>query len=255
MRLMIPTRESLQDRANVAGIDTFLGCEVGEFERGGRKQLAFLLEQGLSPSSRLLDVGCGALRIGYWAMRLLDPGHYFGIEPNVAMRNVGLSMVEDEVLERAKPQFSENEDFDFSVFGEQFEFVFASSIWTHASTEQIQAMLASFAVSATPDGVFLTSYHPVSSVWRQLSVRYPRSAHELAVRVPLTELSPYIARLPAKDPAGDGWAGRSHVSKTGGKHKRSLSWIAKEAAQHDLIAELMPHRIGTGQSWLRIRRG
>ncbi len=170
------------------------------------------------------------------------------------MRNVGLAMVEEEVLDRAKPHFSENEDFDFSVFGEQFDFVFASSIWTHASQEQIRAMLSSFAACATSDGVFLTSYHPVSLVWKQLSIRYPRVAHQLAIRVPLTELSPYIAQLPSKGPAGDSWAGRSHTSKTGGKNKRSLGWIAGEAARYDLTAELMPHRIGTGQSWLRIRR-
>jgi ubiquinone/menaquinone biosynthesis C-methylase UbiE len=65
----------------------------------GRLCLEVLLREGLSPSSRVLDVGCGALCVGYWLMRFLDPGCYLGIERNREMLKVGMEHVlEPEVL-------------------------------------------------------------------------------------------------------------------------------------------------------------
>jgi SAM-dependent methyltransferase len=216
--------------------------------------LGLLLEEGITPSSRLLDVGCGALRLGYWAMRLLDPGHYYAIEPNIEMRDVGLALIEEEVIRRAEPHFSENDDFDFSVFGEEFDFVFAGSVWTHASRQQIRTMLASFATSSSPSGVLLASYGPTSRVWRQINTRYPRAASEVASRLPLTELSPLIARLPSKEAPGERWEGRSHESQMRGVNKRSLRWLAKECSCLGLEVALRPFRPELVQFWLRIRR-
>ena len=57
----------------------FLGGPPGErsFEKIGRSQLVILLKNGLYPNSRVLDVGCGALRGGYWLINFLQPGCYF----------------------------------------------------------------------------------------------------------------------------------------------------------------------------------
>jgi hypothetical protein len=112
---------SLQERAERVGQTRFLGCPIAEFESGGRMMFEVLLREGLAPSSRVLDVGCGALRLGYWVMRFLDPGCYFGIEPNVEMRELGLELIEPDVINRAQPSFSEDTSFDFSVFGERFD--------------------------------------------------------------------------------------------------------------------------------------
>jgi len=59
----------------------FLGVPVETFELGGRRHLITLLNEGLNPESKLLDVGCGCLRIAYWLARFLDTGCYYGIEP------------------------------------------------------------------------------------------------------------------------------------------------------------------------------
>src|SRR6516225_10147635 len=122
-------RESLQDRSERLAETVFLGGPKHDFERVGRLGFEVLLAEQLRPSSRVLDVGCGALRLGYWLMRFLDPGCYFGIEPQQEMLNVGLQqLVEPEVVQRAQARFAANDDFDFSVFGERFDFVIARSI-------------------------------------------------------------------------------------------------------------------------------
>ncbi|HYM54637.1 MAG TPA: class I SAM-dependent methyltransferase, partial [Solirubrobacteraceae bacterium] len=144
---------SLQDKSERLATQMFLGGPKRDFEQVGRLCLEVLLRERLRPSSRVLDVGCGALRVGYWLMRFLDTGCYYGIEPNRKMLETGLEeLVEPEVVERAGARFAYNDDFDLSVFGEQFDFVLARSIWTHASKVQIRALLSSFTAAAAPEG-------------------------------------------------------------------------------------------------------
>jgi len=59
----------------------FLGVPRETFEAGGRAQLDRLLRHGLTPNSKVLDIGCGCLRVAYWLIRFLDSDCYSGIEP------------------------------------------------------------------------------------------------------------------------------------------------------------------------------
>lgn len=251
------TEQTLQARAERLAETHFLGGPTWTFERVGRHGLEVLLEEGLTPASRVLDVGCGALRLGYWLMRLLDPGHYFGIEPNQEMLALGLGeLVEPEVVERADAHFSSNDDFDFSVFGEEFDFVVARSIWTHASRAQISAMLASFAATAAPGGVFLASYYP-SGFWFTVVQRWYQLQRAVPV-LPLAEMTPLLARAPSiagsREYRNEGWIGRSHMCNEQGAAQHSLRWIVPEAARHGLKVQLMPYRVIHHQYWLRISR-
>jgi SAM-dependent methyltransferase len=248
---------SPQEKVERLADQAFLGGPPTDFERVGRLSFEALLAEGLKPSSRVLDVGCGALRMGYWLMRFLDPGCYFGIEPNREMLDVGLNdLVEADVVKRANAHFAGNDDFDFSVFGEQFDFVLARSIWTHSSKAQIQAMLSSFAATAAPGGVFLASYHPASAFFA-LGKRWPR-AERLLTALPLSELSTIAARVPTlgRSNAYDGeqWVGRSHRSDSPGAARHSLGWIAGEARQRGLKATLAPYPVVNRQYWIRVTK-
>lgn len=43
----------------------FLAVPRETFEVGGRAQLVRLLNHGLTPESKVLDIGCGPLRVAY----------------------------------------------------------------------------------------------------------------------------------------------------------------------------------------------
>jgi SAM-dependent methyltransferase len=252
---------TLQARSERLAEEVFLGGPARDFERVGRLCVDVLLREGLSPSSRVLDFGAGALRVGYWLMRLLDPGCYFAIEPNREMLKVGLErIVEPDVLARAGASFDHNDRFDFSVFGESFDFVLARSIWTHASKSQMAVMLASFARSAAPGGVLLATYHPASLVYshRPRSARLRRLWARAASGLPLEELSPLLAALPAlgrsREYDGEAWVGLSHQSDEPGVVQHSLGWISGEARALGLEVRLTSHPVVNDQYWLRVRR-
>jgi len=200
----------------------FTGGPAKHFEVAGRNQLAVLLEHGLHTSSRVLDIGCGALRGGYWIMRVLDPGCYFGIEPNREMLQAGLDhLVEPDVLARAQPRFDYNDRFDFAVFGVKFDFYVARSIWTHSSKTQLEAMLDGFVATAAPEAMMLASILPV------------------------TEKRP--------DYKGGAWIGRSHESDDPGTVAHDWAWLETACRVRGLsIAETGPNVLN--QVWVEVAR-
>jgi SAM-dependent methyltransferase len=205
----------------------FTGGPPRLFESAGRLQLATLVREGLYPSSKLLDIGCGCLRAGYWLIRLLDPGCYFGIEPNAQMLQAGIEHFLGPELQAAKmPRFDTNDQFDFSVFGANFDIFLARSIWTHASKSQIQTMLDGFVKNSAPDAFFLTSYIPASWFGRDTS-----------------------------DYRGAQWIGRSHTSKTPGLVCHKRSWIESECRARGLHLQQLSDPPFNDQYWLKISRG
>jgi hypothetical protein len=139
------------------------------------------------------------------------------------MLEAGLAnFLEPGLAERKLPRFDSNRDFDFSVFGETFDYVVARPVWTHASKAHIRAMLEGFERFSTDDAIFLTSYKRAS--------------------------------LFRRDYQGDQWRGRSHVSDVPGTVYHSFSWVRQECQRRNLEAVEIRERafnFGT-QVWLRI---
>jgi hypothetical protein len=223
----------------------FLGGTLETFERTGRLQLATLVHQGLYPSSKLLDVGCGSLRAGYWFMSFLEPGRYYGIEPRPEEVKQGLEyIVEPELVEYARPQFAYNDDFDLSVFGTTFDFVVARSIWSHTSKSQIEAMLDSFVKVSHETSVLLASYLPASKL--PDGVREP-----LYKGLRKTGLAPRLRDLRGKrlapgDYHGDEW--------DPGLIGHDRAWLHSQCAQRGLQMRELKEFFENSQVWARIER-
>ena len=217
----------------------FLGVPVETFEQAGREQLIALLGAGISPESKLLELGCGCLRIASWLVRFLDARCYYGVEPARRRVEFGLEyLFEADDVRIKQPQFDFNASFDSSTFGVQFDFFLARSIWTHASKAQIETMLDGFLRDSVPTGAFLASYFPTES----------------------TDAG-YQAFLAANFPpqAGDGydgdrWVGTSHESDTPGVVQHSLRWILQQCRRRNLRVTELPGVDCDSQLWLRIER-
>ncbi len=212
-----------QQKAEILAEKTFYGFDAPEFETGGREQFCYLLKAGLYPESKVMDIGCGILRAGYWLVHFLDAGCYYGIEPHAGRLDMGVNMIlEPDTFMQKKPRFDTNPNFDTSVFGTKFDFFLAYSIWTHASKAQIQTMLESFLADSEPDGIFLTTYLPAN--WRH------------------------------HDYEGDLWVGTSHESTVRGCIYHRKSWIETECQRRGLSVETLGRDKTYGQTWLKIKR-
>lgn len=198
----------------------FLGVPKRTYELGGRAQFIRLLENGLLPESKVLEIGCGTLRIAYWLMRFLEPGCYAGIEPARKRVELGCQyLFTAEELADKRPRFEYNAIFDTAVFGEQFDYFLAGSIWTHCSKGHIDTMLDGFQRNTGPGGRFITSYLPASG---------------------------------EDDYMGTTWVGTSHESNEPGVICHSLDWIKENCARRGLAVTLLPGRDCDGQYWLRL---
>lgn len=196
----------------------FLGGPRNSFSRLGRNQLIVALDAGLTSDCKVLDVGCGCLRGGWWLINYLSTSCYFGIEPNKKMLDSGLqNLPNQDILAAKMPVFSHNDDFNFGVFGIPFDYIIARSIWSHASPKQIEIMLKNFIENTTDEGCFLTSYRETDDFNRQYN--------------------------------GDCWVGRSHNSDLGGMIEYTYSWISKLAFEYNLIVERL--HLDYGQRWIK----
>ena len=203
----------------------FVGCPLQDFERISRDQLVVLLKCGLTPWSKVLDIGCGCLRAGSWLAHFLDDKCYHGVEPNQAMLQAGLEEfvplfeLKDKVLRFSSCDSFKYED-DHQISGwAPFNFFTGLSIWSHASREQILRMLDSFVALSVKGGKMVMSY-------------FPSQSHG------------YL---------GDGWVGRSHESDTPGVIQHSRVWLVKECGVRDLTLRDLDEKI-LGQQWVCIER-
>jgi len=212
----------LQARAERLAETTWLGGPPRAFEKVGRMGFVLLLAQGMRPSSRVLDVGCGALRLGYWLMRVLDPGGYHGVEPQQQVLRVGLEqIVEPEVV------------------------------------EHVGAMPASFARASSPSGIFLASYQP-ATLSAVLAERVPPQK-PAAAALSLAAHRPGLARrwpglAPFTDYKGSQSVGRDGAPKVSGTVRHRFGRIAGEHERHGLAVRQLPHDVVSHQYWLRVER-
>jgi hypothetical protein len=213
----------MRAKAELASAGKFLGVPTENFEGAGREQFIYLLRAGLTPAAKVVDVGCGVLRGGYWLIHFLDPGCYCGIEPHKERLQIGTDhILEPEIFKLKQPRFDTNPNFDTSVFGEKFDFFVAYSIWTHASKPQIATMLDAFVRDSKENGVLLATYYPSS--WRHADYK------------------------------GDHWVGTSHESETPGCIRHSSRWIKAECKNRDLQVSRFGQDEAHGQCWLAISR-
>jgi len=211
----------LMEAAESIRKEVFLGGTIGSFEKDGRHQFIRLLRNGMNPDSKLLDIGCGCLRGGYWTMRFLDRGCYFGIEPNSKMLEAGIHSIAGlDLINQKRPSFDSNDQYDFSVFGQEyFDYFMACSIWTHAPKSDIRRMLDQFSKFGRRHSTMLASFIRTND--------------------------------PKKDYQGSDWVGKSHQSDKAGliQHRlESLQEIGEEFGVS--LKHLQPNLLGE-ISWLK----
>jgi SAM-dependent methyltransferase len=148
----------------------------GRWEQVGALQASFLVEQGLRPEHRLLDVGCGALRAGSHLVRYLEPGNYYGIDASDELLAAGRYELEREGLAGRAPTLRHDARFGVESFGQEFDFAIAHSVFTHIPINSILVCLLKMApVLRRPGGRFYATFFENPRGTKRLDVlEHPR---------------------------------------------------------------------------------
>jgi SAM-dependent methyltransferase len=123
-------------------------------------QFALLFALGLRDHHRVLDFGCGSLRLGRLLIPFLRPQRYFGVDPNRWLIEDAIDRELGRSILRVKyPRFAYNDDFKCDVFNtdEKFDFVVAQSVITHCGNDLAEKLIQEIATVLAPTGKFLFS--------------------------------------------------------------------------------------------------
>ncbi|WP_242524366.1 methyltransferase [Methylacidiphilum caldifontis] len=130
-----------------------------QYDFMGATQFRLLCALGLRAHHKLLDFGCGSLRAGKLFIPYLEEGNYFGIEPcewliEEAIKNE----IGSDIIQIKKPHFDHNKDFKTDVFGVDFDYILAQSIFSHTGKDLIKKALKSFGLSLKPRGLIALTF-------------------------------------------------------------------------------------------------
>ena len=123
----------------------------------GVTQFALLAFYGLKTTNKVLDIGCGSLRLGKYLIPFLRAGNYYGIEPNKWLVDEALK---NETIDakKEKANFSYVNTFDLGIFNKRFDWLIANSIFIHACLGQIEKCFCEAYKVMKPNAEFIFNY-------------------------------------------------------------------------------------------------
>jgi hypothetical protein len=143
----------------------------GNWEEIGTLQFDFLLSKGLTPESYLLDIACGALRLGVKAIPFLEPDHYLGIEKEKGLVAAGFeNELDKEVRAKKRPRIVISDAFEFGKIGQKADFAIAQSLFSHLPPGLINLCFNNLRPWLADDGVFFATYFEVETPRKNASI-------------------------------------------------------------------------------------
>ena len=133
----------------------------GMWEELGALQKRFLLDQGLQPHHRFIDMGCGSLRAGVPLTEYLDAERYYGVDISPDLLDAGY---EREIVPAGlasklpRAHLTANADFDATGFGVQFDYGIAQSVFTHMPIARLTDCLNALTPVFAEGGRFYVTY-------------------------------------------------------------------------------------------------
>lgn len=132
----------------------------GLWDKMGELQRDFLMQNGLQPRHRLLDIGCGSLRLGHLMVDFLESGHYFGNDLSEELISAGYAkeLSDEQRAKLPRTNLGVSNDFDFSFLKEKMDFAIAQSVFSHLPLNHIRRCLMKLAPHMEKGGVFYATF-------------------------------------------------------------------------------------------------
>jgi SAM-dependent methyltransferase len=131
----------------------------GRWNESGEWQFEFLRRHGLTPSSYVLDMGCGSLAGAKHLLPFLEQSHYWGFEIDQALYEAGVTI---ELARAGIPaewgHVVVNDQFDLHIAQHPFDLAIANSFFRRLPLNRIARCLASVMTRLVPGGRFYATW-------------------------------------------------------------------------------------------------
>lgn len=136
----------------------------GEPWAGGRDVFEFLVESShITPQSRVLEIGCGTLRVGLHFIRYLNPENFHCLERDeLSLMAAFRYELPSQGLLHKRPLIVRGEDMEFTKFGSgvQYDLIYASAVFLHMPDKLVWAGLERLVTRLKPyDGRIFVSHN------------------------------------------------------------------------------------------------
>lgn len=119
-----------------------------------------LTAAGMRQHHRVLDIGCGSLRVGRLLLPYLNAGGYTGLEPNrwLVAEGIRREVGQDQVAIK-QPRFVYDTDATALLAeGRRYDYVVAQSIFSHCGPDLMAHWVSQVAELLAEGGVLLATY-------------------------------------------------------------------------------------------------
>jgi ABC-type polysaccharide/polyol phosphate transport system ATPase subunit len=158
----------------------------GRWEALGDWALSMLEREGLTPSSFVLDMGCGSLPVARRLLPRMEQGRYWGFDPSRELFNAGvLHELAPRQVDATRGHFVINDRFDLAECPHTFDFAICHSLLTRLLGDQIGACLVAATGHLKSGGRLLVAVGPPALYGSQspLEMLVRRHADTIGVRV------------------------------------------------------------------------
>jgi SAM-dependent methyltransferase len=117
-------------------------------------QYTFLIQQGLKPQHRFLDIGCGPLRGGYPVIKYLDKGCYTGIDIRPKAIENAKKQIKKGNLSHKQPNLIISDSFgknELKLKG--FDIIWCFQVFYHLESDILEACLAQISNLLDKNGI------------------------------------------------------------------------------------------------------
>lgn len=152
------------------------------FDVMAASQFNILTKEGLRAKHKVLDIGCGCLRLGRLLIPFLDKGCYCGVEPDKDSLDAGVKYeVGSSLMELRAPRFIIGRGNGYIDFEEEFDFIMCQSVFTHVPLAEVKRIMHNAARVSKQGTKFLFTFlvgscdYTGDAPYVQYGIRYKRS--------------------------------------------------------------------------------
>jgi ubiquinone/menaquinone biosynthesis C-methylase UbiE len=112
-------------------------------------------------NAKMLDLGCGSLRLGHLLIPEMQPENYIGFDINRNLINKGIEHeIDNSIIEKKKPKFITNNDMNFEeIEDNSLDYVWCYAVFIHVNDDTVSKALQNLRHKLKPNAPIYSTFH------------------------------------------------------------------------------------------------